>query len=603
MASHIKILPDHLINKIAAGEVVDRPASVVKELVENAIDAAADEIIIEIEKAGNRMIRVADNGCGMQKVDAQMAFLRHATSKIADEIDLDAIRTMGFRGEALSSIASVSQVRLLTAVRSALSGALVEMEAGKLKSVSESASPQGTSVEISHLFYNTPARLKFLKSASTEMSHIMNTVSRLALAHPAIHFKLINNGKKTLDLPGSINLDERFAQLYGNELAANIMAVSGGRDGVQVRGFVGRPAYSRGDRTCQEFFVNRRAVRNSSLTHGLYAAYGDMLARDRHPVGYVFIDIDPGMVDVNVHPSKAEVRFHNQSQIHDLVRDVIRDELRKHGVPVAGTGMVPAGRSDRIQEALGEYLRLQPMRRETGEDRQPARSYGRRKSDAISESTRNAADPDVQMISAEQEVSNRSLIPVHDLIPLAQIHESFIVAQSVEGVVLVDQHAAHERILFERLQEQHGDGLQPVQNLLVPEQMELGAAQSELLTGYLPELQRAGLYVEAFGNGTFVIKAVPALLIGTDCKALLQDILDEVSAQGQSRKMDDVKNRILSVMACHPAIKVHRRLSLREMEVLIRDLFSCRMPHTCPHGRPTVLRFSIDEIKKMFKRT
>ena len=328
MSPSIKILPDHVINKIAAGEVVERPASVVKELIENSIDAGATDIFIDIEEAGKRLIRITDNGSGMSNEDARTAFLRHATSKITDDTDLESIRTMGFRGEALSSIASVSRVRLQSAMKGATSGALIEIEGGNVKAVSEAAAPQGTTLEISHLFFNTPARRKFLKSPATEFSHILTAVSRQAMAHPSIRFRLTHNKKTVLELSPSLSIRERAFQLYGEEIAGNLIEFTGGGDSVHVHGLIGRPGTSRADKTYQDFFVNRRAVKNPSLTHALYSACGDMLMRDRHPVAFIFIEIDPTLVDVNVHPAKAEVRFRNQSQLHDLVRDVIREGLR-----------------------------------------------------------------------------------------------------------------------------------------------------------------------------------------------------------------------------------------------------------------------------------
>jgi len=303
MPSIIHILSDNVINKIAAGEVVERPASVVKELVENSVDAGATEIFIDIEQAGRRLIRIADNGCGMTREDAEAAGLRHATSKITSDTDLDAIRTMGFRGEALSSIASVSQVRMLTTMKGGPSGVMIDVEAGKIGAVKDVAAPEGTSIEIAHLFYNTPARLKFLKSPATELSHILTAVSRQAMAHPAIRFRVTHNKKTLLDLPSSISIRESVFQLYGREIAENVMEFSGGSDNAHVHGLIARPAYTRADRTYQDFYVNRRTVKNASLTHALYGAYGDMLMRDRHPVGFIFIEIDPALVDVNVHPA------------------------------------------------------------------------------------------------------------------------------------------------------------------------------------------------------------------------------------------------------------------------------------------------------------
>lgn len=589
MSSIIKILPDHVINKIAAGEVVERPASVVKELIENSIDAGATEISIDIEQAGKRLIRIMDNGCGMSNEDARNAFLRHATSKITNDADLESIRTMGFRGEALSSVASVSHIRLLSAMKGAPSGVLIELEGGTVKALSDAAAPEGTSIEISHLFYNTPARLKFLKSPATEFSHILSAVSRQAMAHPAIRFRLSHNQKSVLELPPSLSIQERVFQLSGREIIENVTEFSGGRDSVHVHGLIGRPGYTRADKTYQDFFVNRRAVKNPSLTHALYSAYGDMLMRDRHPVAFIFLEIDPALVDVNVHPAKAEVRFRNQSQLHDLVRDVIREALR-------GTNVFPATtHADGVREAVSDYLQ--------------SAECGMRNAELKNSFSRSAArGQNQQMEYSPSPVSLDSYSALHTpnsalLYPLAQVHDSFIIAQSREGMALIDQHAAHERVLFEKLQEQFGAGQVPVQNLLIPDQVELGPAQSAVLAEYLPELSKLGFHVEDFGNGTFVIKAVPALLTGADYKLLLLDILDEVNVHGKSAKMEELRDDMLSVMACHPAIKVHRHLDQKEMEILLADLFKCRMPHTCPHGRPTVILFSMDEIKKMFKRS
>ena len=601
MTHIISILPDHVINKIAAGEVVERPASVVKELIENSLDAGATDITIDIEQAGNRLIRIADNGCGMSREDAYLAFERHATSKIASDADLESVRTMGFRGEALSSIASVSHVRLLTAERGAPSGTLVEMEGGKRKAASDAAAPQGTSIEISHLFFNTPARLKFLKSPTTEFSHILTAVSRQAMARPAVRFRLTHNKKPVLDLPSSQGLQERTFQLYGSEIAENLVAFVDERDAVRIEGLLGRAGFSRADKTYQDFYVNRRAVKNPSLAHALYSAYGDMLMRDRHPVAFISIDIDPALVDVNVHPAKAEVRFRNQSQIHDLVREVIRGGLRAQGVISQPSSLTEPDAASGVREALSDYFATRPSTTPVPEQGRFSHLFGRRKSDG--ESNRSSAESAVYGQNEPAPVQHQFAgLPNHGLFPLAQVHDSFILAQSREGMVIIDQHAAHERVLFEKLQDQFSGGHVELQHLLVPDQLELGPAQGGLLAEYLPELGKLGLVVEDYGNNTFMIKAVPALLAGMDCKRLILDLLDEMNVHGRSRKMDELRSEILSVMACHPAIKVHRRLDIREMERLIADLFQCRMPHTCPHGRPTMIKFSMDEIKKLFKR-
>jgi len=602
MSSIIKILSDQVINKIAAGEVVERPSSVVKELVENSIDAGATEICIDIEQAGRRLIRITDNGCGMSKEDAQNAFLRHATSKITSDTDLEAIDTMGFRGEALSSIASVSQVRLTTAEQDAPSGVMIEIESGRILSILDAAAPQGTSLEISHLFYNTPARLKFLKSPATEFAHILTAVSRQAMAHRSVRFRLTHNKKTVLDLPPSLNIKERIFQLYGNEIAENVVEFENTRDVIRVHGAIGKPLYNRADRTHQDFIVNRRTVKNASLTHALYGAYGDLLMRDRHPVAFVFIDIAPELVDVNVHPAKAEVRFRNPSQIHDVVRDVIREVLRSQGTPRAGEVVTTGADSQGVREALSSYMQDLSHRSDGAPEGGPASYFGRRKRDigmSPLHADYTASTPQGQPAELLPPVSANS---DQDIFPFAQIHDSFIVAQSREGMVIVDQHAAHERVLFEKLQDQLQSGHIIVQNMLIPVLVELGPAQGALLIEYLPELDQLGFLVEDFGTGTFMIKAVPALLVGADYKKLLLDILDEVTVHGRSGKMEQLRDEVLSVLACHPAIKVHRHLEQREMETLLHDLAQCRMPHTCPHGRPTLIRFSMDEIKKMFKR-
>ena len=603
MSAIINILPDHVVNKIAAGEVVERPSSVVKELVENSIDADASEIFVDIEQAGRRLIKITDNGSGMSREDARTAFLRHATSKISTDADLEAIRTMGFRGEALSSVAAVSQIRMVTAMKGALSGVLLEIEGGAVKSITDAAAPQGTSIEVSHLFYNTPARLKFLKSSATEFSHIVTAVSRQAMAHAAIRFRLTHNNKLVFDLPSAVSVKVRVSQLYGSEIAENVIEFEGGRDGVRIHGFIGRPSYSRADRTYQDFYVNRRAVKNPSLTHALYGAYGDMLMRDRHPVGFIFIEIDPAFVDVNVHPAKAEVRFRNQSQIHDLVRDVIREGLRTIGAPAVDASVTTSRpHAEGVREALGDFLESRLAGDDVLATGKSSPFFGRRKSDAVTAPFQDDQGPSMQQERYAESMPQLQSSLGDPLYPLAQIHNSFIIAQSREGMVIIDQHAAHERVLFEKLQDQFSTGSVPLQHLLIPDQIELGPAQSSLHSEHLPELSRLGFIVDDFGGGTFIVRAVPSLLADADHRKLLLDVLDEVNVHGKSRKLDELRDGVLSVMACHPAIKVNRHLDRREMEALIHDLFQCRMPHTCPHGRPTVIHFPLGDIMKMFKR-
>jgi len=433
-----------------------------------------------------------------------------------------------------------------------------------------------------------PFLRKDLMHLLTELSHIISAVSHQAMARPDIRFRLTHDKKTILDLPASSGIRDRAFQIHGSELAENLIEFSGGRDSVRVYGLMARPTYTRGDRTSQEFYINGRFVKNASLSHALYAAYADLIMRDRHPAGFIFIDLDPTLVDVNVHPAKAEVRFRNQSQIHDLVRDVLREALGSHGRPVrqADMGVPERGQdhADRVKEVIVDFTSRMPEMTGPG---QRSGSFG------------FAGTPPTGYITAHAEIDQ----PASSLLyPLAQVHDSFIIAQSNEGMALIDQHAAHERVLFEKLQDQHSTGSVPVQDLLIPVQVEIGRAEQELLKEYLPELHKLGFLVEDFGGGAFVIKAVPTLMTGGDYKQLLIDILDELKVHGKSGKINALRNEVLSVMACHPAIKIHRHLSKQEMEGLIQDLFACHMPHSCPHGRPTVVRFSMDEIRKMFKR-
>jgi DNA mismatch repair protein MutL len=404
------------------------------------------------------------------------------------------------------------------------------------------------------------------------------------MARPGVRFKLTHDKKTLLELPASEGRRERAFQLFGNDLSENLQEFAGERSPARVSGLIGKPNYSRGDRSHQEFYVNGRYIRNASLTHALYDAYHDLIMRDRHPVGFIFLDLDPALVDVNVHPAKAEVRFRNQSQVHDLVRDLVREALRNAHGPAMDS------RPERAREAVADYF-------ESAE-------RGVRSGSSAEFGLRSAEWTPGAFEEAESCGSQSALaIPHSELpVPLAQVHDSFIVAQTNDGMALIDQHAAHERVLFEKLQDQYAAGAIPVQSLLIPVQVELGHAGTSLLKEHLDGLGRIGFLVEHFGEGAFMIKGVPALMTGGDYKGLLIDILDEIKVHGANTRMDRLRDELLSVMACHPAIKIHRKLSLPEMGGLIRDLFACRMPHSCPHGRPTVVRFAMDEIRRMFKR-
>lgn len=606
----IHILPENLCNKIAAGEIVERPASVVKELVENAIDAGATQIYVEAEDSGRRLIRVSDNGEGMEPEDARQAFLRHATSKLRTESDLTAIRTMGFRGEALPSIGSVARVRMVSARAGGGFGTEIRIRAGIVEATGETAAPAGTLVEVEDLFYNTPARKKFLKSHATELSHIVHTVQQEALPHFGIHFRLTHNGIVLLDLPIVRDEMERAAQAVGPNEAADLLEVSSspgaGLNGFRFRGLISKPGQFRATREHQEFFLNRRAVKNASLSHAVGDAYGTLLAKGRHPVAYLFVVMDPAMVDVNVHPAKREVRFRDAQAVHRVVKDTLRERLRGEGLWTEGTapqgapypdlgltgmpaspgeaGPAPAGWSSASGAPAGA--------RPGGLARESLSMY--RPLEGSEAAARSAA----ALYASESGPGVR-------IQALGQVDRTYIVAnvafETESELHLIDQHAAHERLLYERLlSQQRSSGIE-LQPLLIPEVAEFGAAEALRLREILPVLGRIGLEVEEFGDRSFRIRAVPALLGTVDGKTLLRDILDEVAA-GAAPEAEETIRSVAASMACHAAIKAHQPLGPEQMTRLLEDLYRHEVPPTCPHGRPIRARFTLPDLEKLFQR-
>lgn len=566
----IKILPEILINKIAAGEVVERPASVVKELIENSIDADADEILIDISLGGKKLIRVSDNGIGMSREDALLAFERHATSKIYEEGDLERISTMGFRGEALPSITSVSKVVIVTAEKGASSGTKIEMEGGKMIKISEAGSPHGTVIEIRNLFFNTPARLAFLKGHNTELSHIVGTVESEALGHPEISFILNHNKKVLLTLPKSGNFIERIHQIYGRNLVENLLEIKSdslSRDPnrISLIGYISKPPYSRADRSLQTIFINRRAVRNPVVSHAISEGYHSLIMKDRYPVAFLFLEIDHKEVDVNVHPTKREVRFRNSSLIHDIIVRVIREALsikapvEIHEVEEEGSA------TERVKDALERYMRKSEI--------------------AFAEERRQ--------INLGFALKSKSPIPEAFL----HAFESYIVTVDGKGITIIDQHAAHERILYEKLK---GERIE-IQRLLVPEKIELSKKEFLMLVEKLSTLKTLGIEMEEFGRNTYVIRTIPALLKGADPKRLLLDILGELEKSEGTSKIGEIE-KIKTLIACHGAVRANQPLTNEEMEYLIEELNRTELPHTCPHGRPTTVKFRLSDLEKLFKR-
>jgi len=569
----IRILPEVLINKIAAGEVVDRPASVVKELIENSIDAGSDEIIIDISHGGKRVIRVSDNGRGMSEEDALLAFERHATSKIYEEGDLERIETMGFRGEALPSIASVSRVVMVTAEGGASSGTRIEIEGGNVLRVSDAPPSEGTIVEVRDLFFNTPARLAFLKGPNTELSHIVGIIESEALGHPDISFTLNNNGKALLSLPRTDNLIERIHQIYGREVVENLLEIRPdplARDynRIGIIGYISRPPYSRADRGLQSIFINRRPVRNPIVNHAISEGYQGLLMKDRYPVIFLFIEIDHKEVDVNVHPTKREVRFRNSPFVHDLIARTIRETLSMK--PSGGISPLPPflRRGDEgmvVKEVVERYMKKSEM---------------------------------------DREVEGRQIdlgLPMESEIPrkrdLLHAFESYIVSVDKDGITIVDQHAAHERILYEKLKTDRIE----IQRLLIPEVVGLSRRQSLRLIEKLDLLKELGIEIEGFGDSTFAIRSIPAILKGIDQKRFFLDVLSSLERWEGRSGIDEVE-RIRTLMACHGAVRANQPLTPEEMENLLDELKDTELPHTCPHGRPTTISLGIGDLEKLFKR-
>ncbi len=592
MVSRIQILPETLINRIAAGEVVERPASVAKELIENAMDAGSHCITIEVEDGGKRLIRVTDDGEGMSREDALLAFQRHATSKIKTDADLEAIATMGFRGEALPSIASVSKIRLIARQAGDEVATKLALEGGNMKEVAEAASPPGTMIEVAQLFYNTPARRKFLKAASTELAHISGLVTELALAQPHLEFRFLQDGKSVFHLPDAEDWYQRTIQIFGAEMAEQLIPVEAHQGRIRFTGGVSRPHYTRGAKTHQFFFVNRRSIRNRLLAHALYEAYDTLLMKGRHPVAILFIELDSSMVDVNVHPAKREVRFRTPQEIHQMVIEAIRRALREGTMPGLAQEKVSAvfpseneiaplsgveERKSQVREATASYLRHQEGLKSVRPDR-PMSAY----------------PPPVRMEERKT------------VIPLGQIQKSYIVADVEGDLEIIDQHAAHERILYERLLSRmasgHSSGHAETQPLLIPETLELSAHDAVLLRSHLEKLKETGLEMEEFGSTSFVIRSVPAILAQRDLKRLVLDLLDDLREWDRTATVEETKKRLVASLACHGAIRAHDSLTLPEMSALLRDLQDYPGVHSCPHGRPIQRRFTLNDLEKMFGR-
>jgi DNA mismatch repair protein MutL len=631
--SVIRILPEAVANKIAAGEVVERPASVVKELLENALDAGAQNIRVDVEAGGKQLIRVEDDGCGMNHDDALLAFERHATSKIRDADDLYAIATLGFRGEALPSIGAVSRLALDTREPSESTGTHLEIAGGKLRDVKEIARECGTTFEVRNLFFNTPARRKFLKAETTELGHIASLVTHYALAHPEKSFYLASLANQIVNVSPVATLRERVYQLMGQQLLDQMvdiaplerrLPVAPGDAGeeiaeapvVSVSGFASRPEIQKLNRNSIYFFVNRRLVRDRLILHAVTEAYRNILPSSVFPVALIFLQLPPAEVDVNVHPSKTEVRFRHSGFIHDFVRDSIRQGLIS-AQPVAAFSIpkrqAPASQDGVAVEAgekMGEDL---PRLRGPSEGLAPAQAgrplagfeLSSRKPEPVPgdlqfAASRSAFAP-AEQFTAEITAPTESEFPA-DLRPLGQVEDSFIVATNGDGLWIIDQHVAHERVLFERHLKARRDKQVEGQRLLLPIIVELNPEQQVTFQGIADELGANGFEVEVFGQRTVAVKTAPADIRTEGVEKLLIEILDGAGREARNISLESLRGKIAASVSCHAAIKVNMPLDNTKMQWLLRELARTECPMTCPHGRPVVLKYSMKDIQKAFKR-
>ncbi len=564
----IRVLDDHLVNRIAAGEVVERPASVVKELVENALDAGAGGVDVAIDAGGSRHIRVADDGAGMDRDDALLALERHATSKLATAGDLDAIRTLGFRGEALPSIAAVSRFALRTSPEDG-QGTEVEVRGGRIVSVRDVAMSRGTVVEVDRLFFNVPARRKFLRSEATELAHVVRAVTRFALARPDVRFALEHGGRVLLDAARAEGLRGRLRGVLGGTVVEGMVPFRLERDGVVVHGFAGRPSSASSRRDGVHLVVNGRVVQDRVLTHAVGEAYGNTVPRGHLPAVVVFVELEPAAVDVNVHPRKTEVRFRNSAAIHDVVVAAVRSALAVPGV----------------------YPRLADLRPAPPFPSEPRAAF------------EAAPWPRPLLEAAEPAGSVRSEAPASGARAFAQLHDSYILARHDDGLVIVDQHAAHERILFERFLAQADRNEVEIQRLAFPIVIELGPGDRVRVEEEAGEFRRLGFLVEPFGENAVKIDGVPALASGADPEALFRELLGEAGrVRSAAAGAPSLRHRLVTTAACKAAIKIHRPLGLPAMQALLDDLGDLSSPSTCPHGRPVLFRLTIAEIERAFRR-
>ena len=600
--NRIRLLPEQVANQIAAGEVVERPASVVKELVENSLDAHATAITVEIQAGGRSLIRVSDDGLGMSKDDALLCLERHATSKIQKAEDLQSIHTLGFRGEALPSIASVSRMTLTTRERDGDATATqIIINGGKLLDVKAAGSPPGTSIEIRSLFFNVPARRKFLRSEETEYGHIYHYLTVAALAHPQVGFSFVRDGRLIWQLPPSKDLRERLRALLGSE--TELLPLDSTSNAMErptrLWGFIGKPGVSRGTRENQYLFVNRRPIENRGLNYALLEGYHTSLMKGRFPVCCLFLEVDPAEVDVNIHPAKREIKFHQEAEVRRFVSECVREALvAYHGPPAPPVNKTqPLPELPTFTPFTGTPLTSWPKPRPS-EPPTPAASYF----PSLAAQTSEPAPLPYPEGEREPAIAPSPLLKV-PLRLVGVIGKLYVVFESDRGMVLLDQHAAHERILFEQMMKRMQHGNAPSQRLLLAETMEVSMRDAQFLRELMPTLNRLGVGLSEFGERTFLLDGLPPFVKASEPRRFVHELIDQLRAAGQSVNTIRLGEDVIAKTVCRHAVKANDALAGAELDNLINDLRNCDMPYTCPHGRPTILEMNFRELEKKFGRS
>jgi DNA mismatch repair protein MutL len=596
----IRLLPDHLVNQIAAGEVVDRPASVVKELVENSLDARATRIRVALEQGGRQAIRVYDDGEGMSPDDLSMALQRHATSKISSLDDLERATTMGFRGEALPSIASVSRLDIASRHADEAHGWRVRARHGELSEPEPSPLTEGTRVDVEDLFFNTPARRKFLRTERTEFGQVDQLLRRFALAHFAVGFDLEHNGRSVSSLPPApddAGQRRRLQRVMGEDFVAHAVRIDEQRGALALHGWVAEPRYNRAQADRQFFFVNGRAVRDRLVAHAVRSAFQDVLYHGRHPAFVLFLELPPETVDVNVHPQKQEVRFRDGRSVHDFLYSSLSRALASTGAgaPRPGAGLPATGPG---ASSAAPPFSVAP--RQGGMALPVSEQVAAYATVLATATSVSAAGSTAGFEAAPDEQADEELPPLG--FALAQLHGVYILSQNGKGLVLTDMHAAHERITYERLKQRHEDGGIRTQRLLVPQELRVAESEADLAEARREDLRSLGLVVDRAGPDRLLLREVPALLAGSDVAQLLRDVLADLGSLGSSARVETETNEILSTMACHGSVRANRQLTLPEMNALLRDMERTERSGHCNHGRPTWVQLDMAMLDRLFLR-